>query len=97
MERYPAGSQMKKWTFAVQMLLVGFYVSFSLVIPTGVGFWVDQQTPQEFPFWTFLGLALGTAIMIFGVYRMVRPYLEDAKKEGTGTPQEDHHGSPPPS
>lgn len=71
-----------KWGAAVQLLVVGFYVAFSLLIPTGIGFWFDRRTSYEFPLFTLIGLGIGTVIMIYGVYRMVRPFLQEAKKEG---------------
>lgn len=73
---------MGQWGAALQLLVVGFYVAFSLLIPTGIGFWLDKRTSHEFPLFTLIGLGVGTVIMIYGVYRMVRPLLQQAKKEG---------------
>ncbi len=72
---------MKKWPAAMQLLIVGFYVSFSLLIPTGIGFWFDKRASHEFPLFTLIGLGVGTVIMIYGVYVMVRPFLQEAKRE----------------
>jgi zinc transporter ZupT len=71
-----------QWSAAIQLLVVGFYVALSLLIPTGIGFWLDKRTSHEFPLFTLIGLGLGTVIMIYGVYRMVRPFLQQAKREG---------------
>jgi len=73
---------MKQWPAAMQLLVVGFYVAFSLIIPVGIGFWLDKRASHEFPLFTLVGLGLGTIIMVYGVYRMVKPFLEQAKKEG---------------
>jgi len=72
---------MRHWAVAVQLLAVGFYVAFSLLIPTSIGFWLDKRLSHEFPLLTLIGLGIGTGIMIYGVYRMVRPFLQEAKKE----------------
>jgi len=72
---------MKQWPAAMQLLVVGFYVAFSLIIPAGIGVWLDKRASHEFPLFTLIGLGLGTIIMIYGVYRMVRPFLKEAEKE----------------
>jgi len=72
----------KNWSAALQLLTVGFYVPLSLLIPTGIGFWLDRRASHEFPYYTLIGLGIGTVIMVYGVYRMVRPFLQEAKREG---------------
>ena len=72
---------MKNWSAALQLLTVGFYVPLSLLIPTGIGFWLDRRGSHEFPVCTLIGLGIGTVIMVYGVYRMVRPFLQEAKRE----------------
>jgi len=72
----------KRWPAAMQLLIVGFYVSYSLLIPTGIGFWFDKRASHEFPLFTLIGLGVGTLIMVYGVYRMVYPFLQEAKREG---------------
>ena len=72
---------MKNWSAALQLLTVGFYVPLSLLIPTGIGFWLDRRALHEFPVYTLIGLGVGTVIMVYGVYRMVRPFLQEAKRE----------------
>jgi hypothetical protein len=71
----------KNWPAALQLLTVGFYVPLSLLIPTGIGFWLDRRGSHEFPVYTLIGLGIGTVIMVYGVYRMVRPFLQEAKRE----------------
>jgi len=71
----------KNWSAALQLLTVGFYVPLSLLIPTGIGFWLDRRGSHEFPVYTLIGLGIGTLIMVYGVYRMVRPFLQEAKRE----------------
>ena len=74
---------MKRWPAAIQLLIVGFYVAFSLLIPTCIGYYFFDR-PKEghvFPIFTLIGLGVGTVIMVYGVYRMVRPFLQEAKRE----------------
>ena len=75
------GTLVKQWPAAIQLLVVGFYVAFSLLIPVGIGFWFDHRASHEFPLFTLIGLGVGTIVMIYGVYRMVKPFMEEAKKE----------------
>jgi hypothetical protein len=72
----------KQWSAALQVLTVGFYVPLSLLIPTGFGFWLDRKASHGFPLYTLIGLGVGTVIMVYGVYRMVRPFLRESEQEG---------------
>lgn len=65
----------REWPGVTQLVVVNLYVAISLLAPTIVGLWADARASREFPFFTVLGLAAGTAIMIWGVYRMLRPYV----------------------
>lgn len=51
---------------------VGWYVAASLLIPFGIGFWLDRKKFDSFPLYTLIGLGIGTIIMFYGVYRMVK-------------------------
>ena len=76
---------MKNWSAALQLLIVGFYVPLSLLIPTGIGLWLDRKVFHEFPLCTLIGLGIGTVIMVYGVYQMVHPFLKEAKMAGKGS------------
>ena len=72
---------MKQWPAAVQLLILGFYVAFSLLLPTLIGFfWLGPKFGHLLLF-TLIGLGVGTIVMVYGVYRMVKPFMEEAKKE----------------
>jgi hypothetical protein len=81
------GGLVKKWPALLQLLTVGFYVPLSLLIPTGVGFLFDRRGAHEFPAYTLIGLGVGTVIMVYGVYRMVRPFLQEAREDEEGKRQ----------
>lgn len=75
---------MKQWPAAIQLLVVGFYVAASLLIPTLIGFfWLGPKFGHTVLF-ILIGIGVGTIVMIYGVYLMVKPFLEEARKEGKG-------------
>ena len=67
---------MRKWPILVPLLTVGFYVAFSLLVPTIIGWWIGAKTHHELLF-PLIGLGIGTIIMVYGVYRMLRPFLQE--------------------
>jgi hypothetical protein len=73
---------MKRISAALQLLTVGFYVPLSLLIPTAFGFWLDRKASHGFPVYTLIGLGVGTVVMVYGVYRMVQPFLRESEQEG---------------
>jgi len=73
-------------------LIVGFYVPISLLIPTGIGLWLDRKVFHEFPLCTLIGLGIGTVIMVYGVYQMVRPFLKEVKGKGKESHVEQKRG-----
>jgi len=66
----------KEWAAPLRILLtVGWYVSLSLMIPVGIGYWLDR--PEMFnkaPLFTFIGLGVGTFIAFFGLIRILLRY-----------------------
>ncbi|OGP93491.1 MAG: hypothetical protein A2156_11365 [Deltaproteobacteria bacterium RBG_16_48_10] len=66
----------KEWAGPLRLLLtVGWYVSLSLMIPVGIGYWLDR--PEMFnqsPLFTMIGLGVGTFIAFFGLIRILLRY-----------------------
>ena len=66
----------KEWAEPLRLLLtVGWYVSLSLMIPVGIGYWLDR--PEMFnksPLFTFIGLGVGTFISFYGLIRILLRY-----------------------
>jgi len=66
----------KEWAGSLRFLLtVGWYMVLSLLIPTGIGYWLDR--PEVFdkkPLFTFIGLGIGTFIAFYGLVRMLRRF-----------------------
>ena len=71
---------------------VGWFVALSLVVPTAIGLWLDA--PERFntgPLCTLIGFVLGTATAGYGLYKMLRQFINDQKdmvtkneKQGAG-------------
>jgi F0F1-type ATP synthase assembly protein I len=60
---------------------VGWFVALSLIIPVGIGYWLDS--PKMFdkrPLFTFIGLGIGTVIAFFGLFRMLIRYQAEQEK-----------------
>jgi len=57
---------------------VGWYVALSIVIPTGIGYWLDR--PSQFdthPLFTLVGFGLGTITAFYGLYQMLRRFQRE--------------------
>ena len=67
---------MRQWVGPLRFLLtVGWYMVLSLIIPIGIGYWLDR--PEMFdrrPLFTLIGLGIGTVIAFYGLVRMLRRY-----------------------
>jgi hypothetical protein len=72
----------REWTKPLWFLFtVGWYVAASVLIPTGIGFWLDQ--PNQFnsrPLYTLIGFGFGTVIAFYGLYRMLRQFYNEQKE-----------------
>ncbi len=71
----------RRWVIALQLIAVGWYIALSLLIPFGIGLWIDKKILNSFPWFTFIGLGLGTLIMVYGVYRMLRQFQAAEEKQ----------------
>jgi len=73
---------LKEWIRPLQFLLtIGWYVALSLIIPVGIGYWLDR--PEVFnkrPLFTLIGLGVGTVIAFFGLFRMLIQYQAEQEK-----------------
>jgi F0F1-type ATP synthase assembly protein I len=72
----------KEWVGPLNFLItVGWYVALSLIIPVGIGYWLDS--PKMFnkrPLFTFIGLGVGTIIAFFGLFRMLIRYQSEQER-----------------
>jgi len=74
---------LKDWARPLQFLLtVGWYVALSLIIPVGIGYWLDS--PKMFnkqPLFTFIGLGVGTVAAFFGLVKMLVRFQAEQEKQ----------------
>jgi len=66
----------KEWAVPLRLLLtVGWYVGLSLMIPVGIGYWLDRpEMLNKQPLFTFVGLGVGTFIAFVGLIRILLRY-----------------------
>ncbi len=81
-QNQPEPPKTREWVKPLWFLFtVGWYVALSVLIPTGIGFWLDQ--PEQFnsrPLYTLIGFGIGTAIAFYGLYRMLRQFYTEQKE-----------------
>jgi ATP synthase protein I len=65
---------MKRWQAPLQLLGVGWFISLCIVLGILGGLWLDGKAGTS-PLFTVVGLFLGLAFAVFGVYRMLIPLL----------------------
>jgi hypothetical protein len=79
----PEQPKTREWIRPLWFLFtVGWYVALSVLIPTGIGFWLDQ--PDQFnsrPLYTLIGFGFGTVIAFYGLYRMLRRFYAEQKEQ----------------
>jgi hypothetical protein len=75
-------SNTREWLRPLGFLFtVGWYVALSIIIPAGIGFWLDL--PEQFnsrPLYTLIGFGLGTVIAFYGLYKMLRQFYAEQKE-----------------
>jgi len=61
---------------------VGWYVALSLLIPVGIGYWLDRpEVLNKRPLFTLIGLGVGTVIAFFGLFRMLLRYQAEQEEQ----------------
>jgi F0F1-type ATP synthase assembly protein I len=73
---------LKEWVKPLQFLLtVGWYVALSLIIPVGIGYWLDSSKMfNKQPLFTLIGLGVGSVIAFFGLFKMLMRYQSEQEK-----------------
>lgn len=67
---------MNRWVAAFRLTGVGFFIAACILIGVLGGLWLDDKFDTE-PWFTIGGLLVGLFIAVFGVYRMIRPLMND--------------------
>jgi ATP synthase protein I len=74
---------LKEWVRPLQFLLtVGWYVALSLIIPVAIGYWLDRpDVLDKRPLFILIGLAVGTFLAFFGLFKMLIRYQAEQEKQ----------------
>ena len=79
----PEKPKPREWVKPLWLIFnVGWYVSLSIVLPTGIGYWLDR--PEKFdtrPMFTLIGFGVGTVIAFYGLYRMLRQFYDEQREQ----------------
>jgi hypothetical protein len=72
----------KEWVGPVRLLVtVGWYVALSLIVPVGIGYWLDQPNMLgKHPLFTLIGLGVGTVTAFVGLIQMLLRYQAGQEK-----------------
>ena len=76
-----------KRALAFRMLGIGWHIAFSLILGTLGGYWLDSHLDNDFPIFTLVGVTLGLAVAMGGLYLMIRPLM---KEDNNNTDKEDN-------
>jgi ATP synthase protein I len=71
---------MNKWIPALRVTGIGFYIAICIVGGTFVGWWLGGKKPL----FMIIGLLVGLAIAVYGVYRMIRPLMDNHQDKENG-------------
>lgn len=67
---------MKRWQTAFRLIGVGWYIGISILLGIVGGVWLDSKYDTK-PLWVIVGLVLGIAVAVYGVYQMLLPLIRD--------------------
>ena len=64
---------MSRWTAALRLTGVGFFIGVCIVLGILGGIWIDTKLGTEV--FILVGLVIGIAAAFYGVYRMILPVM----------------------
>ncbi len=70
---------MSRWEEALRFTGVGFFIGGAIVLGIFVGLWLDSKLGLHL-FW-LVGLILGLATAVYGVFRMLLPLIGSKQDE----------------
>lgn len=76
---------MKKWVPAFQLLGIGFYVAVCIA----GGIFLGWKWGGGKPVFIIIGLLAGLAIAVYGVYKMIKPIIDNYNKNNRNDKEND--------
>jgi len=75
------------------LLTVGWYVALSLIVPVGIGYWLDRPGMlDKNPLFTLIGLGVGSVIAFSGLIRMLLRYQAEQEEQRKYKEQKEKNG-----
>ncbi len=71
---------MPRWVAALRLTGVGFFIGFCILLGILGGLWLDQKLTTT-PVFAIIGLLMGLALAVYGVYRMLLPLLSNRRNK----------------
>lgn len=65
---------MDNWVSALRLTGIGFYIAICILLGVGGGLWLDNRFNTG-PWLLITGMCFGLFLAVYGVYRMVRPLM----------------------
>ena len=72
---------MQGWQSALRVLGMGWYVVIAILLGILGGLWVDGKLGTK-PLFTIIGLIIGIAAAVYGVYQMFLPFIKNKQDKG---------------
>ena len=69
---------MKRWSGALRLIGLGWYVALCIVLGVAGGLWLDSKLDTSIIF-TLVGLGIGLLVAFLGIYRMILSVMEEEK------------------
>jgi F0F1-type ATP synthase assembly protein I len=80
--RYP-------WLPMLSLMGMGFYIAIAIIAGILGGHWLDGKMNTN-PLWLIIGLILGIAVAVLGVYNMLKPFIASAKRADNNKKDKDN-------
>jgi F0F1-type ATP synthase assembly protein I len=80
--RYP-------WLPMLSLMGMGFYIAIAIIAGILGGHWLDEKMNTN-PLWLIIGLILGVAVAVLGVYNMLKPFIASVNKADNNKKDKDN-------